>query len=229
MRRTIELSALALAASLGLPAMSAAAQVPEQSKTAGQIFADAMAATSKVKDFHVSGRIVQGSQLVVLNLSMSKTGGGGSVQVKGATLELVDNQKYLYMKADAASWKIFSRGQAGASAAQLLANKWLKVPVGNPSFSSFANFTFSDKFLAEMTAGKHRLVKGGVTTYGGRPAVALTDTLRTGKIYIALSSPHYLLGIAADNASGKGSVQFTDFGDAPMPATPLHAITLPGA
>jgi hypothetical protein len=224
-------SALALIAFLAVPAMSAAAQVPEQSKPASQIFADAVAAMSSVKDFHVSGRVAEGKQLIVLNMSMSKTGGGGSFQYNGATIEVVVNRQYLYIKADAASWKILAANQvAGQSVAQLLADKWLKVPVSNAQFSSFANFTFSTKFLPAITKGHNvELANHGLTTYGGRSAIELTDVQQNGRVYIAAASPHYLLGIVASgNGSSAGSIQFTDFGDAPMPATPTNAIAFPG-
>jgi hypothetical protein len=231
MRRITKLSALALTASVALPAVASATQVPEQSKPAGQIFSDAVAAMSSVKDFHVSGRITEGTQLVLLNMSMSKTGGGGSFQYKGATIEVVVNPRYLYLKADAASWRVLSGGQAtGQSVAQLLANKWLKVPVSNAEFSSFANFTFSNKFLPAITKGHNaqQLVKGGLTTYDGRSAIELSDVQHTGKVYVAVASPHYLLGVAAAAGSSQGTLRFTDFGDAPMPTTPTNAIAFPG-
>jgi|GEM_PF-2669268 hypothetical protein len=231
MRRVIASGAVALAASLALPAVSAAAQVPEQSKPAAQVFSDALAAMAKVKDFHVSGRIVQANQVIALNISMSKTGGGGSFEYKGATIEIVVNPKYLYLKADAASWRILGgAGQIGTSVAQLLANKWLKVAATDGQFSSFANLTFSNKFLPAIESNQkwRQLVKDGLTTYGGRSAVVLTDLQHDGKVYISAPSPHYLLGVVDTNASSQGSLQFTDFGDAPMPATPVNAIAFPG-
>ncbi|MHB1499458.1 MAG: hypothetical protein ACYCXN_16305, partial [Acidimicrobiales bacterium] len=228
------LGALALSASLALPMATASAQVPEEAKPAAQIFGDASAAMMHAKDFHISGGLHQGSQVVSLNLSMSPQGGGGSVSLRGATLQMVVTTKEIYMKADAQSWKTLAAlgGGAGAGTAAftaLLANRWIKAPVTNPQLGSFANLTFSTKFLKGVVANHGtQFTKGAETTWDGRSAIPLHDGANSTSVYIAVSSPHYLLGVVATGAANSGSFKFTDFGDAPMPAIPTNALALPG-
>lgn len=224
------MAALAAVASMALPVLSASAQVPEQSKTAAQIFADSLAAMSKVKDFHVSGKFVQGTQDVALNIVMSHTGGGGSMQYEGATIDLVVTAKDMYMKADTASWVKLAGGQsAGKEVAALLAGRWLKVPITSSSeFSSFSSFTFSNKFVGKLTseaptAGLHKLGEG---KWNGKPAIVLADN-KGSHLYIAASGPPYIIGMTGKSAVS-GSMTFNDFGDAPLPAVPVSAVSLPG-
>jgi hypothetical protein len=46
------------------------------------------------------------------------------------------------------------------------------------------------------------------------------------KLYIADTGTPYML--AAKSSGTGGSLTFTDFGDAPMPAIPTNALSLPG-
>lgn len=228
-RRPLQLGAIALMAALALPATPGAAQLPEGSKRAAQIFAGSMAAMSKLKDFHVTGNFSEAGQAFSLNIVMSRSGGGGSLKFKGATVELVVTAKYLYMKADAASWERLSGAADGKSTAQLLAGRWLKVPVSNPQFSTFTDFTFSNKFVGKLTslapgAGLKELGEG---KWQGRPAVILGDN-KGSHIYIAAHGQPYILGVTG-NTRASGSMTFDDFGDAPLPAVPTSAVSLPGA
>jgi hypothetical protein len=72
-----------------------------------------------------------------------------------------------------------------------------------------------------------RISKLAAHTWHGRPAIELRDGSGD-QIYIAPAGTPYLLGVVSGQTSASGSLQFTDFGDAPMPAIPLKTITLPG-
>lgn len=229
----VKFSALALIAGAALPAVTAAtaaAQSAEYAKPAGRIFTDAITAMQGLKDFYVTGSIKEGAQTVSLQVALSAHGGGGTVSTQGATLNVVANKKALYIKADKHSWQVMAGNATGSAAVVArLAGKWVKVPVTNASFGSFANFAFSTKFLGSVTAQKMTFTKNGETTKEGRSAIVLKDSEGT-NIYVAARSPHYLLGVAgtehgSDNASGK--LKFSDFGSAALPATPVAALTLP--
>lgn len=219
--------AFALTATLALPGATASAQTTELAKPAAQIFTDAVTAMRHVKDFHVQGNVHEGTELISLNLTMSTQGGGGAVTLKGATLEIVVTPKFSYLKADKQSWQILAGGSSeGAATAQLLANRWLKVPASNAQFASFAQLTYSTKFLKTITAQSVQFTKSGESTWDGRSAIVLNDSKGT-KVYIAAASPHYLLGVAGSDATAAGSLKFTDFGSAPLPGVPTNTLTLP--
>ena len=216
--------ALALLASVTLPMVSASAQASEQSKPAAQIFADGVAAMRQAKDFHVAGHVTQGKQVIALNLTMSPNGGGGSVGVLGATIQMVVTSKYVYMKADSKSWTALTHS---ASVAQLVANRWLKAPVTNSQFASFAQLSFSNKFLNQVASQGSPFSKLGLSSWDGRSAIVLKDA-QGSNVYIAAYGAHYVLGVSGATSGAKGSLSFTDFGTAPMPAVPTTAITIPG-
>ena len=219
-----KVAALALTATLALPAAMAGAQGPEPAKPAGQLFADSLAAMSHVRDFHVLGRIRERTHFMSLNLTMSGHGGGGNITLHGATIQMVVTRKRVYMKADAASWLALTHQKA---VGQLLANRWLKAAASDAQLASFSKLAVSTQFLGYVRTLATRISKLGAHTWHGRPAIELRDGSGD-QIYIAPAGTPYLLGVVSGQTSASGSLQFTDFGDAPMPAIPLKTITLPG-
>jgi hypothetical protein len=217
---------MGVVALLALPFMSAA-HVPINStvegETATQIAKASVAAMKKATSFHVNGQVKdQGTE--AFNLSLSKTGGGGSVSVNGATLQVVVAKGTLYIKADEKSWLKLTGSSATA---ELVANKWIKVPATNADFKDFADLTITKDFTSQFLTGLGTVsLVPGTTTFHGHEAVVLTDP-QGDKLYVAATGTPYILRIQAKGAGGE--LTFSDFGDAPLPAVPTNAITLPGA
>ena len=221
--RNFALGALAL---LALPAAAvprANVNAGEENKTAAQIWADAKAAMEQARSFHVFGHDNHQGTDVTVNLSMSPGRGGGSIQMPGVVMELVLAKGTVYIKADEKSWLKLTGSQATA---ELVANRWIEAPVTNADFASFAQLADSRKFIGTLTAPKGHVTKlPGTATWDGRKTVVLKDA--TGdKLYVADTGTPYMLG--AQSSGSGGSLTFTDFGDAPMPAIPTNAISLPG-
>lgn len=219
--RKLALGVVALAA---LP-LATAAQAPIsntiQGKSAAQIAAAAEAAMKHVKSFHVEGVVAP----LTMNLSLSATGGGGSITESGATLEIVVAKATVYIKADAKSWDKLT---GSTSVGSLVANKWIKAPASNGNFKAFADLTITTDFAGQVFSGDAGLsVVSRSTTVDGHTAVELTDH-HGGSLYVAASGPAYILRISGTSKS-PGTLNFSDFGDAPMPAVPKSAISLPGS
>src|ERR1700722_1275520 len=144
--RKLALGVVALAA---LP-LATAAQAPIsstlQGKSAAQIAAAAESAMKHVKSFHVEGVIAP----LTMNLSLSATGGGGSITESGATLEIVVAKGTVYIKADAKSW---AKLTGSKSIGNLVANKWIKAPASNSDFSDFADLTITTDFAGQVFSG----------------------------------------------------------------------------
>lgn len=208
---------------LALPFTMAAARAPDISGTVADIITSAQAAMSNASSFHVLGK-VNDNGTEAFNLSVGRQGGGGSIGVGGATLQIVVSGHTLYIKGDEKSWYILTKSQ---STAQLVANKWIKVPSTNSNFSDFAELTVTKDFTSQILGGSPTgLAKDGTSSVNGRSALVLTD--KSGdKLYIAASGTPYFLRIQGSGKSG--SLTFSDFGDAPMPAVPSNAISLPGS
>jgi len=235
MLRLTKFTVLALVASFALPAATAAAQSSSQAKPAGQyvgeaakpadqILADAVTAMGHLKDFHVAGQAASDGVTVGLNLSVSNSGGGGSVREFGATINLVTTSEFSYMKAGAASWQALTHD---ATMAQMLANRWLQVHTSDPQYESFSRLTFSGKFLALFVADPGHLSKVGMGAADGRSAIVITNDLGS-KYYVAAYGAPYLLEFSSGNALASETLRMTDFGGAPMPTIPVNSVAIPG-
>ncbi len=183
---TKRLRYLALAAaSFGLPLASAApvgAMATEQSKPADHIVADAEKAMMGAKSFHVRGYIDQGGEAISLNLSMSPSGGGGSVQLPGVTMQLVVAAQKVYVKADEKSWLKLTGSKPTA---ELVADRWIEAPASNADFASFAQLADSKTFIAQLTSGKATFSKVPATAnWGGHKALVLKDN-KGDRLYVA--------------------------------------------
>ena len=223
--RTVALGAIAL---LALP-LTAVNRAPinagEDTKTAGQVWADARAAMEHVKSFHVLGHDDQKGTDVTVNVSMSPGRGGGSIEMPGVTMELVLAAREVYIKADEKSWFKLTGSKPTA---ELVANRWIEAPVTNSDFASFAELADSRKFIGSLT-GQGKISKlPGTATWEGRKTVVLVDSTGS-KLYIADTGAPYMLTIVDQGSASNGSLVFTDFGDAPMPAVPTNALSLPGS
>ncbi|MGC8626814.1 MAG: hypothetical protein ACP5VR_04510 [Acidimicrobiales bacterium] len=197
----------------------------ELAKPAAQIVADATAAMKNAKSFHVLGHIDEQGTAMVLNLSLSPRGGGGSVELSGAALQVVVNPTYVYVKGDAKSWLKLTGDKATA---QLVANRWIKAPRTSSSFASFADLTVPKAFVVQFMSGESGFSKlPRLRTFDGRSAVVLTDA-QGDKLYVANNGTPYILEVQGTARGSSGTMVFSDFGDAPMPATPVNAISLPG-
>jgi hypothetical protein len=220
--------ALGLVALLSAPLAATGVTVvnaAQKAETAAQVFAGAEKAMLGAKNFHTLGHFNDGGTLTSLNLSMSPSGGGGSVQLPGVTMDLVVAAHTVYVKADEKSWLKLTGSQPTA---QLVADRWIKAPASNADFASFAQLTNSKTFITQLLSGQPKFSRLPNTgSWGGHKAVVLTDP-QGDKLYIAEGTLPYLLHLQGQGRGSSGFVTFSDFGKAPMPPVPANAISLPG-
>ncbi|MGA3218527.1 MAG: hypothetical protein ABSE77_05535 [Acidimicrobiales bacterium] len=222
--RNFAVGAIALLALPAAALTSAPFKAGEETKPAAQIWADARAAMEHAKSFHVFGHDDNGGTGITVNLSLSPGRGGGSIQMPGVVMELVLAKGTVYIKADEKSWLKLTGSQATA---ELVANRWIEAPVTNADFSSFAELADSRKFIGSLAAQGTISKLPGTTTWEGRKTVVLVDSSGS-RLYIADTGSPYMLDVQAQGSAGAGSLKFTDFGDAPLPAVPTNALSLPG-
>jgi hypothetical protein len=200
--------------------------VPETSKPAAQIVADAERAMDSATNFHVRGLFKEGGTQIAVNLTMSPKGGGGSVQLPGVTLQLVVGSGNVYVKADQNSWVKLTGSRLTAS---LVANRWIDAPVSNPDFSSFAELTDPKTFIARLTSGNGEVSKLPMTpTWGGHKAIILEDA-QGNTLYVADGATPYMLHVQESGGVKSGYLTFSDFGRASMPVIPVNAISFPNS
>ena len=210
---------LLVPAAVASPA-SAAGSHGEASKSANAILADAKAATKKARSVHVVGTINNSGTTTSINMVVGHGQGGGTLTDGGANFDIVVHQGKVYLKAGKATWTKL----ANASAATLLANRWLQTTTSNPDFAQLVQVVDIAKLTNTLSPGG-KLVKEGNATFHGQPAIGLLDTSKGGTLYVAARGVPYILGIAGAKAK-QGGVQFNQYNSAKVPPAPKGAIDL---
>ena len=221
--------ALGLVVFLAAPlaaASSSSSLSGEGAKPAAQIVADSEKVMLGAKNFHVRGYIDQGGEAISLNLSMSSSGGGGSVQLPGVTMQIVVASQKVYVKADEKSWLKLTGSK---STAELVANRWIEAPASNPDFANFAQLADSKTFMSQLTSGKPTFSKSPMTAnWAGHKAIILKDN-QGDRLYVVDGTRPYMLHLQGGSSGSSGYMTFSDFGTAPMPAVPANAISFPNS
>src|SRR6476620_283966 len=158
-RRTSIVSLLALAAIAALAGCGGSSSSSNglESKSPAQILAAAKAAAGQAASVHVSGSIINEKKPISLDMELvAGKGAKGHLAIEGLRFDIVEVERAFYLKGSNA----FYTKVAGASAAQLLQGKWLKVPTTGGEFASLARLTNLSR-LIDVTLGNHgRLEKG---------------------------------------------------------------------
>jgi hypothetical protein len=200
---------------------SAAGSNAEASKSATAILADAKAATKKAHSVHVVGTISDSGSTTTINMVVGHGQGGGTLSEGAANFDIVVHQGKVYLKAGKATWTKL----ANASAAALLANRWLQTTTSNQDFAQLTQVADIVQLTDSLSPGG-KLVKEGNATFHGQPAIGLLDTSKDGgTLYVAARGVPYILGVAGAKKK-QGGVQFTQYNSAKVPPAPKGAINL---
>jgi hypothetical protein len=195
------------------------------SKTPAEIVASAKALADAAGSVHVSGSIVTGRSPITLDLLLaSGKGGRGRLSENGLSFELIELYGTVYIKGSPA----FYRAIAGPAATQLLQGKWLKAPASSGSLASLSSLTNLRALVDAALSGHRGLTKGTSTTVNGQKVIAVTDTSKGGKLYVATTGPPYPIEITSTGSSGAGSGKVLfDHWNSPVTLTaPANAIDI---
>lgn len=173
-------------------------------KTPEQIVAAAQAAAAGAATVHVAGLIVSDKEPISLNMELvAHKGGMGRLALEGLSVELVDLNRAVYIKANSAFYRRF----AGRTAARLLPGRWLKASAESGPLAALASLTNLGKLIDGTLAGHGALARTGTTNIDGQPAVGVHDTDGSGTLYVASTGAPYPLEIlrvrSAANRGGK--------------------------
>lgn len=213
--------ALAACSSGEGPSSSAPGGNSEATKTPLQILKDAEQATGGASSVHISGRGTTGGTPVQLDIVDGQGRGGGTITENGMSFQTVLDGKTVYLKADAATWT----KAANATAAKLLADKWIKTTTDNQDFSDLAGILDISQFVSSLNQSGN-LTKGNVTSVDGVPVVPVTDHGSDGgTLYVANKGTPYIIALAG-TGSDKGKIYFTQYNTARIPPDPSGAVDL---
>jgi hypothetical protein len=181
-----------------------------------------------VRTVRIAGRVVDSGQTTMIDMRIERGGGArGTVTVGGNPVTLLRVGSVAYVKGSSS----FYTATAGATAARLLAGKYLKVSSTSKTFSALLSITDLDSFAKELFTPQGTLTKGGVTTVAGRRAVELRDG-QGSRLYVSLQGPAYPLKIVPPPSASAGQgITFSDYGSAvaltPPPASQVLSVPVP--
>jgi hypothetical protein len=218
------------AGAAGSPSASASASPSGSSLTAlsgTQILAKAKTAFQQAETVRLKGGGSTEGENFQIDMSYGQDKALGTVSSSGQRIELRRIGKTVYLKADKAFWT----RSAGAAAAELLGDKYLKAPVTDQRVASLATFTDKDQFAGEvLDPDSNELTKGPEKEIRGTPAIALIDkSADGGTLYVATSGEPVPLQITPEGAKTgdtSGSLDFLDYGKSFDVAVPPAAQTI---
>ncbi|GAA1249660.1 hypothetical protein [Oryzihumus leptocrescens] len=230
LRRVPALPALALAGVLALtacgPAASGSAKGSTTTKAASKPAADvlynkaresALAATS----VHLKGDMTSDGEHLLLDIAGTKAGdvtGSVGAGTEG-TFELRRVGGTVYLRSTKEYWT----KNAGAEAAQMIGDKYFKLPadaakdMNDLTVTSLLKSMFEDKDMPAFAKLTTKVEAGSVN---GQDAWVLSDRVGgdEAKLYISTDDAHHLLRVAMPTGKDKGTMDFTEW-DAVKPIT----------
>src|SRR6266568_1722346 len=174
----------------------------EAAKSGVQVYTDAKSAATSASAVHISGTFKDAGKNVTLDLVVGAVAAKGFMAQDTARADIARVGNTAYMQASAAFWRTF----AGAAAAQLLHDRWLKGSATKQPFAAFAQFMSIDALISDAFKGHGKLTNIGERTYKGQKVVAIKDAKDGSIIYVAATGKPYPVA-----ATGGGSISFTDW------------------
>ena len=188
--------------------------------TAEQILVKATDAAKAQSSVQIMANGGSGTSAGKFDVNMSKTAGAsGSVTSDGQTVQFFATEANTWLKADKAYWT----KQVNPAAAELVGDKWVKVPNSNPAFAGLANFANYSNAVTEMLKPGSAVTKGELTTVNGQKAIILVSS--KGQLWVATTGDPLPLQLQSTGAEG-GTVMFFHWGSANVGSAPSAADTI---
>lgn len=224
-RRLPSLAGLLLAV-LSVPGLAGCASSSQGNgiarKSPGEILAGALILADAASSVHVFGSTVSNGSPLTVNLYLrAGRGGRGQLSQNGLEFEVIQIRGTVYIKGSGA----FLRHIAGPAGAQLLQGRWLRTSATSGGLASLASLTNLRQLLDSTLTAHGALQKGASVTLAGRKALALTDPVEGGTLYIATTGPPYPVEVTK-GGGGAGSIAFDDWNKAIVITAPADSIDI---
>jgi hypothetical protein len=183
---------------------------------AATIESKARSAAGSAASVHLTGELVSKGRTYQLDVRLKSNGGSGQVSTKGSTFELLRVGKDLYLKAAADFWAQDEGNDGGkndadsSAAARELDDKYVKVPVGDPSYERLSGMTDKSVLLDGILALHGTVSTGDRARVGGVRTISVRgDSGRGGRLDVSLQGTPYPLRM--QRAGGAGVIRFEDW------------------
>ncbi|MFE7814473.1 hypothetical protein ACFU5P_21455 [Streptomyces sp. NPDC057433] len=180
-------------------------------------------AAKSVDTVRLHGNVVTSGRTYTLDMRLKPEGGIGSVTAGGQTFRLLKVDDELFLKADAKFWgqadggagegdaKGEGEGAPDAAAAGKLAEKYVKVPEGDPSYKKFIGFADKDVLLDSLLTLHGTLATDGHHEQDGVRSIRVTgDQGSGGTLDVSLEGKPYPLRLV--RAGKAGTLTFSAWG-----------------
>jgi hypothetical protein len=207
----------------GTGGSGAAASNGVTSKSADQIFDNAVAAAKAAKSVHVTGALKSGSQSVGLDLSIVQgKGASGTISEGSVSFKLISVGGNYYIQPDQAFLLKFAHTSA---AANLFKGKWLKASSTSAGFASFGQLTSIKTLIGSLPQTRGTLTKGSTSTLAGQPVIAVNSS-KGGTMYVATTGTAYPLQVSKASGGQTGKVTFSDYNKPFTITAPTNSINI---
>ncbi|GAA0651348.1 hypothetical protein GCM10009535_31920 [Streptomyces thermocarboxydovorans] len=174
-------------------------------------------AAASVDTVRLHGTVVTKGRTYKLDMRVKSEGGIGSVTTEGETFRLLRVGDELFLKAGAEFWGQDGKGEDGggtkadAAAAAKLAEKYVKVPKGDPSYKKFSGFTDKDVLLGGLLTLHGKLATDGHHEQAGVRTIRITgDDGSGGTLDVSLEGQPFPLRLV--RAGKAGVLTFSSWG-----------------
>lgn len=177
---------------------------------ADQIQSRSQKAAESVGTVRLHGTVVTSGRTYTLDMRLKEQGGVGSVTTEGETFRLLRVDDELYLKAGAEFWG-HEDGETDAAAAGKLAEKYVKVPQGDPSYKKFIGFTNKNVLLGGLLTLHGELATDGHHEQSGVRTIRVTgDKGSGGTLDVSLEGKPYPVRLV--RAGKAGTLTFSAWG-----------------
>ncbi|GAA3976605.1 hypothetical protein GCM10022384_28310 [Streptomyces marokkonensis] len=174
---------------------------------ADKIHAKARTVAESARAVRLHGAVAAGGSTYTLDMRLKPDGGTGSVAAEGTTFGLLRVGEQLFLKADAGFW---SHDGGDATAAEKLADKYVKVPQSDPVYKKFSGFTDKDVLLEGVLALHGKVETDGRHEQAGVRTVRITGGEGSGgSLDVSLEGTPYPLRLV--RAGSGGTLSFSDW------------------
>jgi hypothetical protein len=192
----------------------------EATKTAAEVVADAQKAAVDATIVHVVGQGTDNGSPLKIDLWVGNGKGKGHLEESGLGFDIVRVGDVVYIKGGSAFLEKF----AGAGAAALLHDKWLKGPATSGQLASLASLTDKKQFFKGVLGQHGKVENKGETDYHGAKAVEIRDTTQGGSLFVAATGAPY--PVALEGGKQQGNITFTDWDGSESIEAPKGAVDL---
>jgi hypothetical protein len=178
---------------------------------ADQIQGRSQKAAESVGAVRLHGTVVTSGRTYTLDMRLKEQGGIGSVTTEGETFRLLRVDDELYLKAGAEFWGQGGDEGDGEAAADKLAEKYVKVPQGDPSYKKFIGFTDKNVLLGGLLTLHGKLATDGHHEQSGVRTIRVTgDEGSGGTLDVSLEGKPYPVRLV--RAGKAGTLTFSSWG-----------------